>query len=408
LVSDPNGRTLYVSPSVTRILGYATSEFPQLDGHLVHPDDRERVLNAFRLARFSPATRPTAELRARHRDGSWRWLEMAISNLLADPAIQGLVFNIRDITDRKSAEAALGQASEQFRLSFENAPIGMCLTSIDPATEGWLLRVNQAMADMLGYTRQELEGRTIGQITHPDDQAADQAAMARFQSNQATTFGTEKRYRHADGHWIWVLLQTNMVAGDDGPQKYVISQMLDITERRAADERLRFLALHDPLTGLANRRLLLDRLSLALARATRSGRMVAVLYLDLDRFKDINDSLGHDHGDQLLLQAAARLEEVVRETDTLARLGGDEFVLVADDLEDPAEAVAVARRIQESFDRPFDLGGLPVAAGASVGIAMATGDTDPKTLLRHADAAMYQAKKRGRACYHLYGDGDDT
>jgi diguanylate cyclase (GGDEF)-like protein/PAS domain S-box-containing protein len=318
------------------------------------------------------------------------------------------VLNIRDITDRKSAEVALGQATEQFRLSFENAPIGMAMTSIDPASQGWLLRVNQAMAEMLGFTREELEGRTVGQITHPDDRAADQAAMARFQNNEATTFTAEKRYRHADGHWIWVLLQVSMVAGDDGPQKYVVSQMLDITERRATDERLTFLALHDPLTGLANRRLLLDRLSLALARAARSGQRVAVLYLDLDRFKGINDSLGHEHGDQLLLQAASRLGELVRESDTLARLGGDEFVLVADGIDSAPQAVAVARRIQQCFDQPFDLGGLSVSVSASVGIALAAGYTDPKTVLRHADAAMYQAKERGRACHHVYGDDEES
>ncbi len=298
IVTDASGRTLYVSPSMTRLLGYPTTVVGQLDGHLVHPDDQERVLNAYRLARFSPATRPTIELRAQHRDGSWRWLEMTVTNLLADELIQGLVFNIRDITDRKSAEVALEQASEQFRLSFENAPIGMALTSIDPATEGRMLRVNQAMADMLGYTRDDLLCRTVAEITHPDDRRADQAAVASFLSGQATSFATEKRFLHADGHSIWVQLQVNMVMGHDGPHRYVINQMLDVTERREAEERLTFLALHDPLTGLANRRLLLDRLSLALARAARTGRMVAVLYLDLDRFKGINDSLGHDRGDQ--------------------------------------------------------------------------------------------------------------
>jgi diguanylate cyclase (GGDEF)-like protein/PAS domain S-box-containing protein len=266
-----------------------------------------------------------------------------------------------------------------------------------------LLRVNDAMADMLGYTREELEGRTIAQITHPDDRAADLVAMARFQTKQTLSFTTEKRYLHADGHAIWVQLQSSMVAADDGPRKYVISQMLDITERRAAEERLTFLALHDPLTGLANRRLLLDRLSVALARTPRSGRKVAVLYLDLDRFKTVNDSLGHDHGDQLLLQASARLSELVREADTLCRLGGDEFVLVADDLAGPDEALVIARRIQESFNKPFDLpGGIRVSVTASVGVALGAAATDPKTLLRHADEAMYQAKQQGRSCYQLY------
>jgi diguanylate cyclase (GGDEF)-like protein len=193
-----------------------------------------------------------------------------------------------------------------------------------------------------------------------------------------------------------------MVAGD-GPQQYLINQMLDITQRRASVEQLTFLALHDPLTGLANRRLLLDRLTVALARATRSGRMVAVLYLDLDRFKGINDAFGHDQGDQLLQAAASRLNELVRDSDTLARLGGDEFVLVADDLAGAPEAVVIAERIQTALKEPFDLpGGVRVSVGASVGISVAGGDADPSTLLRHADAAMYQAKEQGRACHRLF------
>jgi diguanylate cyclase (GGDEF)-like protein/PAS domain S-box-containing protein len=415
IVTDPTGRALYVSPSITRILGYAPAEMTRLDGHLLHPDDRQTVINAFRLCRFSPATRPMVELRARHADGSWRWLEVTLSNLLADESIRGIVFNIRDTTDRKSAELAMSNSAEQFRLSFENAPIGMAVTSTDQASEGWLLRVNQALADMLGYTREDLEGRTVAQLTHPDDQAADEAAMVRFQHNEATSFATEKRYRHADGRWIWVHLQTSMVSGSDGPPKYVISQMVDITERRAAEEQLTFLALHDPLTGLANRRLLLDRLTMALARAARSGRMVAVLYLDLDRFKEVNDSFGHEQGDQLLLMAASRLEVLVRDTDTLARLGGDEFVLVADDLASSAQALAIARRIEEAFARPFELSSdLRLSIGASVGVALA-GDgadavdgVDGKTLLRHADAAMYQAKDRGRGCYQLFDTGSDA
>ncbi len=403
VVTDAVGRAKYVSPSVTRMLGYSPAEFTSFDAHLVHPDDRQRVVDAFRLSRFSPATHPTVEFRIQHGNGSWRWLDMTATNLLADSTIRGLVFNIRDVTDRKEAEVALAQASEQFRLSFENAPIGMAVSSIGTDSAGSLLKVNQALADLLGFTREELEGRTMAQLSHPDDQKADAAALALFQANEATTYTTEKRYRHADGHWIWVHLQASLVAGDDDSKNYVISQMLDITERRAAEEQLTFLALHDPLTGLANRRLLLDRLAVALARAARSGRTVAVLYLDLDRFKEVNDTMGHDQGDHLLLQASRRLGELVRESDTLARMGGDEFVLVADDLTGPAEALAIARRVGDSLNRPFQLpGDVSVSITASVGVALSQGGTDPKTLLRHADVAMYQAKEQGRASHQLY------
>ncbi|MGH9125393.1 MAG: diguanylate cyclase domain-containing protein [Acidimicrobiales bacterium] len=402
IVVDASGRALYVSPSIGRILGYRPSDFSQLDGEVIHPDDASGVSAAFRLCRFSPATHPTLEFRARHRDGSWRWLDLRCSNLLADPSIRGIVLNLRDITDRKTTELALAQATEEFRLSFENAPIGMAMTSIDPATAGRFLRVNQAMADMLGTTRRELEASSIWELTHPEDQATDRAAMERFLKGATTSFSTEKRYRHADGHWIWVHLQSNVVAREDHPASYVISQMLDVTERRASDERLTYLALHDPLTGLANRRLLLDRLAMALVRAGRSGRQVAVLYLDLDHFKAINDSLGHEQGDHLLRDTAARLGRLVRESDTLARLGGDEFVLIADDLAGKEDAESIARRIIGTFDQPFELPGGAVSMSTSVGIALAAGSQDPKIALRQADAAMYAAKQRGRNRFHLH------
>jgi diguanylate cyclase (GGDEF)-like protein/PAS domain S-box-containing protein len=405
IVTDPTGRALYVSPSITRILGYAPGDFTQLDGRLVHADDAAAVVDAFRLCRFSPATRPNVELRVRHRDGSWRWLELRLTNLLADDSIRGIVFNFRDATDRKAAELALAAATEQLRLSFENAPIGMALTGLEGDRAGVLMRVNQALADMLGRSRQELQGANIGGLSHPDDRAADEAAQQRFQQGLATSYSADKRYRHYDGRWIWVHLQANLVAAEVASERYVINQLLDVTEQREAEEHLTFLALHDPLTGLANRRLLLDRLTMAMARATRTGRRVGVLYLDLDGFKAVNDSWGHEQGDLLLRQAATRLLGLVRESDTLARLGGDEFVLVADDLGGASDAVGIAARILDTFDQPFELGGqVRVTLSTSVGVSLAAAGDNPKTVLHQADVAMYQAKQQGRRCFRVCDD----
>lgn len=405
IVTDANGRALYVSPSMSRILGYAPGDFTQLDSHLVHADDAAGVLDAFRLCRFSPATRPSVELRVRHRDGSWRWLELRMSNLLADDSIRGIVFNLRDATDRKAAELALSAATERLRLSFENAPIGMALTGLEGNRAGVLMRVNQALADMLGLSREALQGANIWDLSHPDDRAADAAAQQRLQEGVATSYSADKRYRHADGRWIWVHLQANLVAAEVASERYVINQLLDVTEQREAEEHLTFLALHDPLTGLANRRLLLDRLTMALARASRTGRRVGAFYLDLDGFKGVNDSWGHEQGDQLLRQTAARLAALVRESDTLARLGGDEFVLVADDLNGRSDAVGIAARILDTFDQPFELGGqVRVTLSTSVGVSLAAGGDDPKTVLRHADVAMYQAKQQGRRCFRVCDD----
>lgn len=192
-----------------------------------------------------------------------------------------------------------------------------------------------------------------------------------------------------------------MVPSADGSPAYLMVQAEDITERRLAEDRLTYLALHDPLTGVANRLALLDRLALAIARTRRRPDSLAVLLLDLDGFKEVNDRAGHAVGDRLLAEVAARLAATVRPGDTVARLGGDEFVVVLEDLDHAAEAPAVAARVQHALGAPFRVAGRRSSVTASIGIAVAGFQEHPDRLLRHADIAMYRAKGTGGARHEM-------
>lgn len=404
-IFDQEANITYLSPGVHRLLGYQPEELVgRTAAHLLDPADAAEAAREFALAIREPARHPTLQLRARHRDGSWRWLELAHSNLLAHPLVRGMVVNIHDVTERKQAELELANATQQFRVAFDNAPIGMALTGLRGEDAGRLLRVNRAMAEMLGCDLQWLAGRRIEELTHPDDIAADRQAIAKFAAGQITTFETEKRYRHRDGRWVWVHLSVALVqAGAEPVPAYVVSQLVDITERRRAAEQLAHLALHDALTGLPNRRLFTDHLTQALARSERSGRQLAVLYLDVDRFKVINDSLGHEAGDQVLVEISNRLQRLLRSCDTLARLGGDEFVLIAEEVDGAEEAGAIAQRLGEVVAVPIELSaGASITVTASIGIAMAAARTDAAALLRDADTAMYQAKAHGRHRHEVF------
>ncbi len=220
----------------------------------------------------------------------------------------------------RHSESANFEAEARFRIAFENAPIGMGLASPD----GRLVHVNRAYADILGFDPDDLVGRTIKDVTHPDDWEANAVQFDALVSGHTDQYHLEKRYVHADGHVVWVTVSTGCVRDDAGRPVYLVGQIEDVTERREIRERLAHAAVHDQLTGLPNRVLFMDRLELALSRAQREHHCVALMFLDLDRFKLINDSLGHEMGDRLLEHVAHRLGGALRAVDTLARFGGDE------------------------------------------------------------------------------------
>ena len=291
-------------------------------------------------------------------------------------------------------------ASDRFRSAFDYAAIGMALVS----TEGRWLQVNRSLCQILGYEEEELLLTDFLAVTHPDDLPTALSNISQLLKNKVHASQMEKRYIHRSGHEVWVHWSVSSVRDQYSKSVHLIFQIQDITDRKLAEQQLHHDAFHDALTGLPNRALFMDHLKLSVARSRRNAqRHFAVLYLDLDRFKIINDSLGHTIGDQLLVGIADRLKKNLRPGDTVARLGGDEFTILIEDIVDEKEAVQVAERVQKELSVPFNLSGREVFTTVSMGIApSSTGYERAEDILRDADTAMYRAKSLGKARYEVF------
>jgi len=299
---------------------------------------------------------------------------------------------------RMSEERARKDA--QFRSMIQNSSDVIAILE----ASGEIRYLSPSVRRVLGFEPEERLGKTGFASVHPEDAQKAQGALARVISEPDSTHVDEFRVRHADGSWRWLEVSATNLLSDSNVGGIVLNYR-DVTERRELQEQLHHQALHDSLTGLANRALFHNLLSHSLSAAKRRKNQVAVFYIDLDNFKQINDGLGHEAGDQLLIQAAERLRLCVRQEDCPARLGGDEFAVLTEGLGRKA-AAELAGRLLASLQQPFQLGGQQVAVGASVGIAFsAPGETSPEDLLRNADVAMYVAKNSGKGCFEVFENG---
>ena len=299
-------------------------------------------------------------------------------------------------------------AAERMELALNGANMGLWEWHIasDRRT------VDGRAAALLGYTREEqnAEADAWRQRLHPDDRMGLEAALSAHLQDSSSAFEAEYRMRHRNGHWVWLQSRGKVVErGPGGAPLRMVGTRMDISARKLAEAEIAHLAFYDGLTNLPNRRLLLDRLQQAVVKSARCGSMGAVLFVDLDNFKSLNDTMGHDAGDRLLEMVAFRLQEVTRETDTVARLGGDEFVLLLEDLgAEPGQAMdnaaAVASKVLEALSGAYLLGGRALRSTPSIGVVLF--GAEPRTindLLRQADMAMYEAKAAGRATFRFFG-----
>ncbi|HEU0300370.1 MAG TPA: EAL domain-containing protein [Longimicrobium sp.] len=379
-VMNADHTTRYVTPSVKRLLGYEPEE---LIGRGVeefaHPDDVEKVLKELRATADTPGLGLMIEVRVRHRDGSWRIFEGVIRNLLADPAVRGVVVNSRDVTERRRREeqvrrlAAIPHESPNPILECD---LGGNPMYVNPAAETLMaeLRVDSALA-LLPPEHPHIVRACVGS-----------GVGARgFETTVGSRVLSWTYHPHA-------ALGAVHVFGEE------------VTERKRVEGRLLHQAHHDPLTGLPNRHLFMERLGHALLRYhRRETGLFAVLFLDLDRFKVVNDSLGHHVGDELLQVVGDRLRASVRASDTVARFGGDEFAVLLEELVDLDEATHIADRLGQAVAAPINLSGYEVFSSASIGIALCSGGMDrPEYLLRNADVAMYRAKGAGASRYEVF------
>ncbi|MGZ5032836.1 MAG: PAS domain S-box protein [Usitatibacter sp.] len=312
--------------------------------------------------------------------------------------VAGLIGVITDVTHYKETERALEASEARFRVLTESS---LDLISVLDA-DGRIIYQSPALRQLLGYEPADTVSKDLSDLIHRDDLEHARAAFRRIIETRQSVEPVEFRIRHRDGMWrTFESLGTNCLTN---PHIHgVVFNSRDVTDRKVIQQRIQHLAYHDNLTGLPNRSLLQDRLAHSIARAERTNRKVAVLFIDLDNFKNINDTLGHDVGDELLRQVARRLSECVRLEDTIARQGGDEFIVLLDSLEDSRGASVVAQKVLNSLRQPFNPGGTEQHVSGSVGIALYPEDgRDAQTLMKNADTAMFHGKGLGKNTYQYF------
>ncbi len=411
---DELGVIRYLNSRLAALAGYPVTD---LVGEIVdklvphqYRDDHFGHRAAFAQHPSLRAMGSSPDLTLLRRDGS----ELAV-NIALNPLVVGnkpwVVAVVRDDTARRLSEKAriasrekaakiLAESEERFRLAFENNVAGMVITDMD----GCFVDVNRTFCDMLGYSSQEVLGRAWEIFTNPEDIDLTREMRRRLLAGEVGYVSFVKRYLHKDGHIVFGDISIGAIKGHGKVPKYLVASVKDVTEELALSEQLSHQALHDPLTGLANRALFEDRLLQGLRKSKRQNGWIGVLLLDLDDFKGVNDTLGHQVGDQLLIALARRLEKVIRSSDTLCRFGGDEFLYLAEDLASAEEAEAIANRLLDVLVEPFRIDGVSLEQHLSIGIVTCSGGatTDCSGLIQDADTAMYEAKRRGKGHYVVF------
>jgi diguanylate cyclase (GGDEF)-like protein/PAS domain S-box-containing protein len=387
-----DGRFLQVNRALCRIVGYSDEELLAKNFRdITHPDDLEADVEQVRKMLAGEIETYQKEKRYLHKEGHVVWILLSVS-LVHDEEGEPLysIAQIQDINERKRAEEALEKSEGRYRALTQNSSDIVTLLG----TDGTVRYQSPSVERIIGYRPEEQVGENVFDYVHPEDLRRVRREFVRGLAGPDILPTVEYRFRHKDGSWIWLESVGSNLLGDPKVGEFVVNSR-DVTERKALQERLKHQATHDLLTDLPNRQLLLDRLGQALRRTRRHpGHKVAVLFVDMDNFKMVNDSLGHEAGDRILVTVAERLKRCVRPEDTLSRFGGDEFVMLLENVRIPRDAIRVAERILEELRSPLVLEGAELVMRGSIGIAL--GDARSKgvgELLKDADTAMYRAKE---------------
>lgn len=390
-----DGAILEANQAIADMLGFAGPKDlrrVKVQDLYVREDDRREHLAALERAQFGPA-----EFELARRDGTTLWVRdycRAVTD--GGGAVRFYDGILVDITAEKRAGEALRQSERDYRQLFESAHDAILIFA---AGDGTVLEANQRACELYRYPHAELVGMPLARLTKD-------VGLGRTRFRDMVAQGTPRAFEsvHLRKDGTEMPIEVNAASVEHRGQPAVLSINRDITERRALEQAIRDMAFHDPLTGLPNRKLLSDRLELALAQARRGKREMAVLFLDLDGFKTVNDGWGHAQGDALLRDVAGRLAGALRTGDTVARLGGDEFTVLIPELPHEEGAVEVSRKILRELERTFRVGGSECRVSASIGIALYPRDgEDADTLLRNSDAAMYRAKLAGGNRFTWHG-----
>ena len=403
VISAKTDEILYISPTYEKVWGRSCQslyEDPQSWLFAIHPEDSFKAIATIET-QFRTGDDFEEEYRIVRPDKTICWVRVRafpVRDVMGK--VNRFVGIAEDITKRREAEEALRKSEEQFRLTFELAPIGMAISTL----KGKFTRVNQALCEALLYSEAELLELSFAEISHPDDWEMHHNLEQMLITSDESVFQIEKRFIAKDGQIVDTLLKVLVVCDARGKPLHFNNQIVDITERKSMEQQLIHDALHDALTGLPNRALFMNRLEQQLKKSqSQNGYLFAVLFLDLDRFKVVNDSVGHLIGDKLLIEIARRLEKSISPTDTVARLGGDEFTILLENISSKSEATLVAESIYQTLSFSFHINGYELFTTASIGIALSSqGYEKPEDILRDADLTMYSAKEQGRARYEVF------
>jgi diguanylate cyclase (GGDEF)-like protein/PAS domain S-box-containing protein len=390
-VTDVHGRIVYTNPAEARMHGYTTEELVGMSAQVLAPPSARQGVTLERLTALKGWRRDGFNVR---KDGTLFPVQL-VSDVVADASGTpiGIVTCCVDISERRQAEAALRASEARYRKLFERNLAGVYRAT----AEGAILECNDALARILGWSSQkEVRRRKVADFYF---RKRDLKRVMDDLYRLGTLAGHEIELRRRGGSSVWVLANASLLEEDGGPT-IVEGTLIDITHRKLARRKLEFQAHHDALTGLPNRALLEQRMALALGHAERSGGSLALIYLDLDHLKMINDTLGHDAGDAVLRGLAQRLTHCLRREDTVARIGGDELVMLLPAVRTRQEAAGIAEKILKAIAKRFEVEGQEIDVTCSLGIALYPEDgKDAAALRKRADGALYQAKQLGRNIY---------
>jgi diguanylate cyclase (GGDEF)-like protein/PAS domain S-box-containing protein len=397
-ISAPDSGLAWVSPAAEEILGYESAALVgRCAVDLVHPDDVEQVVERFLAVVADPSVVPTVELRLRRADGGYHWFECSIVNRVDDPELGGILLAMHDIDARRRSEDALRRSELRMRSILESAADAIITMDED----GTILDFNRAAERMFKLVAADVVGTNYVDLLPA---TLEHAALARKYFG-STEFGVpmDLATTRSDGEEIETRISFSTTEIDG--RSLITAILRDVTKENEAARALEQRGLYDELTGLATRKLLIDRLDEAIRRARRRGHVVGVLLLDLDRFKHVNDSLGHGAGDGILVEVAHRLTEAAGEGNTVARLSGDMFLVLCAEARSIDEISDRALALEMVLQAPFELDADELMLTASIGIAVWTGGDDrAEALIRNADAAMHRAKERGRGRIELFDE----
>ncbi|MGO9370179.1 MAG: EAL domain-containing protein [Terriglobales bacterium] len=408
VITDSHGTIIWVNHAFTTMTGYTKEEVLGKNPRLLKSGDQLERYYAELWSTISSGKVWRGEIVNRRKDGTTYTEEMTITPVIqiGNPVDTKFIAIKQDISERKRKEQALEEAEEKYRAIFEGAVIGIFRGT--PA--GRPLSVNRAMAEMHGYDSPEqllAEVSNVAQQLFVDPNRMNE--IRNVLAANGVVRSVELEIYRRDRTRKWVLLNLHAVRDSDDSVLFHEGTLEDITDRKVAEARVQFLAYYDALTSLPNRILLQDRLAKALADARRQKYKVALLFLDLDRFKDVNDSLGHSFGDLLLQEVAERLKTWGREQDTIARLGGDEFLIMLTHVKDVPDAAVAAERLMNAMTAEFVIGTHSLNISCSVGISIfPEHGADGETLMKNADAAMYSAKENGRHNFRFFTEHMNT